>query len=191
MSLQGALAALLLSGPAHGYQLQATLEAELGPLWETRASQLYLTLARMQRDGLVTSVRVRQGSRPDRQLLRLTLAGQAAAERWLTEPGAPGEIVVRLAVARIVVPERFDELATAIVDERSAVLAQLRSLRPRLTGGFQPEAIDAEIARVQSEVRWAAAVRDRAAEVTGRPRAARRSAARERAMDGPDEARPA
>lgn len=191
MSLQGALAALLLGGPAHGYQLQTTLEAELGPLWETRASQLYLTLARMQRDGLVTAVRVRQGSRPDRQLLELTAAGQAAAERWLTEPGARGEIVVRLAVARIVVPHRLEELAGAVVDERSAVLAQLRSLRERLTEGFQPEALEAEITWAQAEVRWAAAVRDGAARTIARPRATRRPAARGRGVDGSGEARPA
>ncbi len=44
MALREVLCSLLLDGPAHGYQLQVTLEAELGPLWVTRASQVYLTL---------------------------------------------------------------------------------------------------------------------------------------------------
>ena len=72
MSLSGALAALLLTGPSYGYELHTTLEAELGSLWATRASQVYLTLCRMTRDGLVTSERIHQDTRPDRQRLTLT-----------------------------------------------------------------------------------------------------------------------
>src|SRR6266487_1236391 len=92
MALREVLCSLLLEGPAHGYQLQVTLEAELGPLWVTRASQVYLTLGRMQRDGLVVSRRVRQANRPDRQLLRLTARGRAVATDWLFAPGPAEEI---------------------------------------------------------------------------------------------------
>lgn len=166
--MQGALAALLLVGPSYGYQLQATLEAELGPMWETRASHLYLTLGRMQRDRLVTAARVRQGSRPDRTLLRLTASGRAQAESWLQ---SHSDLVVRLAVARIAAPERFEDLVEAAVEDASAMLARLRSLRRSLGDGFQAEAVDAEIARVQAELRWAASVRDRSAELIARPRA--------------------
>src|SRR6266705_2682093 len=119
MALREVLCSLLLDGPAHGYQLQATLEAELGPLWVTRASQVYLTLGRMQRDGLVVSRRVRQAARPDRQLLRLTERGRAVATDWLFAPGPAEEIVVRLALARLVLPDRFAELATLILEERT------------------------------------------------------------------------
>src|SRR6266508_3301151 len=86
MGLQGVLAGLLLDSPAHGYQLQATLAAELGPLWVTRASQVYLTLGRMQRDGLVTARRVRQSTRPDRQLLELTARGRPCPTASGTSP---------------------------------------------------------------------------------------------------------
>jgi DNA-binding PadR family transcriptional regulator len=178
VSLQGALAALLLQGPAHGYQLHATLEGELGPLWETRASQLYLTLGRMQRDGLVTALRVRQENRPDRQLLELTPKGRTVAERWLWSADR-AELVVRLAVARIAAPGRFEDVAAAAVQERSEALARLRALRDELADhGFQVEAAEAEVLRVQAELRWAAAIRDRAAKLVARPRAATRRAGR-------------
>src|SRR6266508_604763 len=109
VGLREVLAGLLLEGPAHGYRLHATLEAELGPLWQTRASQVYLTLGRMERDGLASSRRVRQATRPDRQLLELTERGRALAERWLSGPGAPDEAVVRLAALR----DRAAEVAVA------------------------------------------------------------------------------
>ncbi len=174
MGLREVLAGLLLEGPAHGYRLHATLEAELGPLWQTRASQVYLTLGRMERDGLASSRRVRQATRPDRQLLELTERGRALAERWLSGPGAPDEAVVRLAVGRLVAPGRFRALATGILDERSAALRALRALRAAAGPGFPREAIDAEILRAQADVRWLAALRDRAAEVAVAPRGHRK-----------------
>src|SRR2546425_1375123 len=127
MGLRGVLAGLLLQGPAHGYKLRATLEAELGPLWVTQPSQIYLTLGRMQRDRLVTSQRVRQLTRPDRQLLQLTDQGRAVAKAWLFEDATAEEIVVRLAVGRLAVPGQFAELAEAILEERSAALRALRA----------------------------------------------------------------
>jgi DNA-binding PadR family transcriptional regulator len=175
MSIQGILASLLLDGPAHGYQLKASLEDELGPLWVTSASQVYLTLGRMQRDGVVSARRVRQERRPDRQLLALTAPGRALALEWLFESDDPDEGVVRLALARLVAPGRFAELIDIIAEQRSTALAELRSLRRDATQGFQREAIDAEIQRVQADLRWTAAVRERAEQIVQRPRAERPS----------------
>ena len=169
MALQGALAALLLAGPAHGYELQARLAGELGPLWITKASQVYLTLSRMQRDNLVTVTRVRQATRPDRQLLVLTDRGRKVAQDWLERPGSRDELVVRLAAARIAVPDRFAELAEPILAERTAALRTLREMRGRVRDGFQREAVEAEVARTQAEVRWLAGVRDRAEAIVATP----------------------
>jgi DNA-binding PadR family transcriptional regulator len=175
MALREVLCSLLLGGPAHGYQLQATLEAELGPLWATRASQVYLTLGRMQRDGLVVSRRVRQATRPDRQLLRLTERGHAVATDWLFAPGPADEIVVRLALARLVLPDRFAELATLILDERTRALRALRALRDEVDGGFQREAVEAELYRIYGELRWLAGGRDRSEELVAMRRGTRPS----------------
>lgn len=168
MSLSGALAALLLAGPTHGYELHATLEAELGSTWLTRPSQVYLTLGRMQRDGLVTRERIRQETRPDRQLLTLTEAGRQAAEEWLAD-GPAEELAVRLAVARLVVPERLPALLSALVEERTAMLHRLRAARADDAGGFRAEARDAEIAAVEGQLRWLGGLRDRLDEIAARP----------------------
>lgn len=179
MALASALLGLLSAGPAHGYQLQTTLEAELGPLWQTRASQVYLTLGRLERDGLVVATRQRQDKRPDRQLLELTERGRAAAQRWLTEVEGAEDLVVRLAVARIAAPDRFPEVARATVDSRQAALRQLRSLRRGSVEGFQVDALDAEIRRTEGEVRWASGILDNAGAIVARPPAQRRRRSQE------------
>ena len=170
MALREVLCSLLLDGPAHGYQLQVTLEAELGPLWVTRASQVYLTLGRMERDGLVVRRRVRQATRPDRQLLRLTARGRAVATDWLFAPGPAEEIVVRLALGRLVLSDRFAELVALILEERTRAL---RALRDEVGGGFQREAVEAELHRVHGELRWLVGVRDRSGQLVAVPRGAR------------------
>src|ERR1700693_17055 len=122
MGLQEALAGLLSAGPAHGYQLFSMLEGELGPAWETRQSHLYLTLARMERDGLVSGRRIRQRALPERQVFELTSKGRALADRWLTSAEPQSEMVVKLAIARVARPELFADLAAAISDEAAGRL---------------------------------------------------------------------
>ncbi len=147
MSLQGVLGGLLLAGPAHGY--------------------------RMRRDGLVAAHRVRQATRPDRQMFELTARGREAARAWLFGPGDDADLVVRLAVARLLGAETFGELVETAAAARTAALRMLRMLREEVAGGFQRQAVEAEIFRVQAELRWLAHVRDRADEIVAAPRGAR------------------
>ena len=171
MSLQGALAAMLLRGPAHGYELLSALDAELGPLWATLPSQVYATLGRLIRDGLASSERVPQRNRPDRQVFSLTAAGRAYGERYLYDDGPADELVVRLAIARLVAPERFSELVDVITEQRSAALHGLHVLARETRRGFQPEAIAVEVKRMEAELRWLGALRDTAPEIVERPAA--------------------
>jgi hypothetical protein len=76
---------------------------------------------------------------------------------------------VRLAAARIAVPDRFAELAETMLAERTAALRTLRDLRGRTRDGFQREAVDAEVVRTQAEVRWLAGIRDRAEAIVAAP----------------------
>ena len=159
-------------------------EGELGPLWVTRASQVYLTLGRMQRDGLVAGRTVPQATRPARQTFELTARGRAAAEAWLAAFDTDGELVVRVAVARLLGLERFTELLDAAGAAGTAGLRRLRALRAEVGGGLQREAVEAEVARVQAELRWLDGVRQRAEEIVAAP-------AGERRAGGERDARPA
>src|SRR5258708_23842314 len=183
MALQEAMAALLLAGPSHGYQLMATLEAELGTLGEAGASRVYLTLARMEREGLVASTRVPQDNRPDRRLLQLTPKGRSVGERWLDGQGSTEDAVIRLAVARSAMPTKFGALAAALVSEKTARLQRLRQLPKHAIEGFQPEPLVAESFRAPALLRRLRHIRERQQKIVARRRAPRRigSAASERA----------
>ena len=95
MSVRQSLLAILDQGPCYGYQLRAEFDRRTGSVWPLNVGQIYNTLERLERDGLVTK------SGADAQghvYWRITDAGSAAVRDWL------GSAVVRA-------PGTRDELA--------------------------------------------------------------------------------
>ncbi len=53
MSIKYGLLALLRDRPGYGYQLRAEFEEATGSTWPVNIGQVYTTLTRLERDGLV------------------------------------------------------------------------------------------------------------------------------------------
>ena len=88
--VQEVLLALLAKEASHGYQLRARLQLALGPLAQAlNAGQVYVTLTRVEKAGLVTSERVGQNDRPDRKVYELTAAGRERVKEWLADTSWP------------------------------------------------------------------------------------------------------
>src|SRR5579875_2193887 len=84
------LLALLAKGASHAYELRARLALALGPLAEAlNEGQVYVTLARLENAGLVTSLRVGQADRRDRKVYELTDAGRDRVTSWLEDVSWP------------------------------------------------------------------------------------------------------
>jgi len=80
------LLALLAGEASHGYQLRARLALALGPLaGALNDGQVYVTLNRLEKAGLVTSERVGQAEKPDRRVYELTTAGRDQVTEWLED----------------------------------------------------------------------------------------------------------
>jgi DNA-binding PadR family transcriptional regulator len=84
MSLKFGILGLLAGQPLHGYDVRTRFEDLLGGSWEVNIGQVYATLQRLERDGLVEPAEARgdRGKLP----YRLTGAGREALEAWLAEP---------------------------------------------------------------------------------------------------------
>lgn len=118
MSIRHGLLALLSQESMGVYQLRKEFEARTGGTWPLNIGQVYSTIQRLERDGLVAPVPV-IGDEVERY--DLTDAGHQAASSWWTDPvlrGAPerDELVIKLALA-ITVPG---------LDVRAVVQAQRR-----------------------------------------------------------------
>src|SRR6478609_231142 len=83
MSVRHALLALLSEGPKYGLQLRLEFEARTGEVWPLNVGQVYTTLQRLERDGLVVSDDDADG--PQRGYA-ITDEGSAALDAWLQTP---------------------------------------------------------------------------------------------------------
>jgi DNA-binding PadR family transcriptional regulator len=158
---QEVVLAMLAKEPSHGYELRARLRQALGPLGEAlNAGQVYVTLTRLEKAGLVTSERsAALADRPDRKVYALTPDGQQRVAEWLSEVGWPkpdlAEFHLKLVAAA----------AAGLADPLSIVDTQRRELLRRLRDAqraalAEPEGSDAAlllegiVLRLQADMRW-------------------------------------
>src|SRR3954469_22307231 len=85
-SVQNALLALLSQRPAHGYELRDLFEAAIGGHWALNSGQIYSSLERLARDGLVVEEGVERGGGPDKRLWALTAEGEKELASWFDSP---------------------------------------------------------------------------------------------------------
>ncbi|MEU6631929.1 PadR family transcriptional regulator [Streptomyces parvus] len=80
------LLALLSRGPAHGYELKRDLEQLLGAAYpQPNVGQIYVTLGRLEKTGLIEGEEIAQPSRPNKKIYRLTDAGTEELNAWFEE----------------------------------------------------------------------------------------------------------
>ena len=84
VSLKYGVLGLLAEEPLHGYEVKNRFEAMLGGTWEVNIGQVYTTLQRLERDGLVES----DGSEEEgtQKGFRITDDGKAELATWLRMP---------------------------------------------------------------------------------------------------------
>jgi DNA-binding PadR family transcriptional regulator len=158
---QEVVLAMLAKEPSYGYELRARLRQALGPLGEAmNPGQIYVTLTRLEKAGLVTSERAEGlADRPDRTVYALTPTGQQRVAEWLAEVSWPkpdlAEFHLKLVAAA----------AAGLADPLSIVDGQRRELLRRLRDAqraalAEPDGSDAGlllegvVLRLQADLRW-------------------------------------
>ena len=159
MSVKHGLLALLGRGSRYGYQLRAEFEHATGGTWPLNIGQVYTTLSRLERDGLVRALPAADGGqRP----YEITDTGRAELVLWFASPVGRAdkprdELAIKLALA----------LTTPGVDVRAVVQTQrtatMRTLQEytRLKARVEPATdlawrlvLDAMLFQAEAEIRW-------------------------------------
>ena len=177
MSIRQAMLAILEQGPMYGYQLRAEFEQRTGETWPLNIGQVYTTLARLERDGLVEVVGHGGADEPDEDAdagsdrqhvsYRATEAGRGEVSEWFATPvpraqPARDELAIKLAIA-VTLPGV--DVATIIQRQRSATMASLQDYTRLKRSGraARPEApadlawslvLDSLVFDAEAEVRW-------------------------------------
>ncbi|ETK32917.1 PadR family transcriptional regulator [Microbispora sp. ATCC PTA-5024] len=160
MSVRHGLLALLSRGPRHGYQLRVEFEASTGATWPLNIGQVYTTLSRMERDGLVTPG---ESDEQGRVVYTITAAGLTEMARWFATPVVQSErprdeLVIKLAMA---VAAREVDVAEVIRRQRTATMSALQQLTRAkraaadgTDGVAQRLVLDSMIFQAEAEQRW-------------------------------------
>jgi DNA-binding PadR family transcriptional regulator len=127
MSIRMALLGLLSERPLHGYELRAAYEDDLVPHSQLNIGQVYTTLDRLERDGLVSHARVAQAERPDKKVYDLTDRGREELQRWLDTPAPIGLDLRNEAFLKVGLARRLADLdaAKVVATERRACFERL------------------------------------------------------------------
>lgn len=91
MSIGQVLLGVLVTEPAHGYDLKRGYDARFPVAKPLAYGQVYATLAKLERDGLVEVAETVQDGGPERTIYALTAAGTDSLREWLgtLEPAGP------------------------------------------------------------------------------------------------------
>ena len=159
MSIRHGLLALLERGQMYGYQLRSAFEESTGSTWPLNIGQVYTTLARLERDGLVRSLPESEaGQRP----YEITDAGRADLTLWFTTPISRAdrprdELSIKLALA-LTTPGV--DVRAVVQTQRSATMRALQEFTRLKYASDKPEdlpwrlVLDAMIFQTEAEVRW-------------------------------------
>jgi len=159
VSVRHALLALLTEGPKYGLQLREEFEERTGEVWPLNVGQVYTTLQRLERDGLVESDDTADDG--PQKGFRITAEGQEELGSWLRTPpdlASPprDELVMKVLVA-VRVP------GTDVHEVIQAHRRYLVELMQQWTRIKEDEAesdlglalvVDAELFRLDAVIRW-------------------------------------
>jgi DNA-binding PadR family transcriptional regulator len=125
-----ALLALLTDDPAHGYELKRRFESRFGAVWPpVNIGQIYTTLKRLERDGLVHARKADATAKPTRHVFEITEAGYRALAEWFADTNPPPRVRDDLFIKLILAPTAGIADPAALIDrQRHALLQSLRDL---------------------------------------------------------------
>jgi DNA-binding PadR family transcriptional regulator len=157
MSIRHSLLALLDESPLYGYGLKSEFEAATGQMWPLNDGQVYTTLARLERDGLVAAETEPDGQR----VYRLTDAGRAELDAWFSgavsrEAVPRQELAIKLIFA---VRSPSADVRRVIQQQRAATMRSLQELTRLKADAAGDElawtlTLDGLLFQGEAEVRW-------------------------------------
>jgi DNA-binding PadR family transcriptional regulator len=172
MSTAHVLLGLLAGGPRHGYDLKRSHDQRLPQAKPLAYGQVYSTLGRLQRDGLVTTAGHDRDGGPDRTSYRLTPKGEAALDAWLAAVEPPAPHVASTLFAKVVVAVLVagaDRAREYLVAQRRAHADRLRELTAVKTDPAASlgdvVAADYAIVHLDADLRWVQNTLERVADL--------------------------
>jgi DNA-binding PadR family transcriptional regulator len=153
-----ALLGLLEGSSRHGYDLKQSYDRRFGDVKPIRFGQVYRTLSRLERDGLVEVVGVEAGAGPDRKRYAITPEGVTDLDSWLGDPEEPRPHLESVLFAKVVLALLSGRSAQHFLDaQRTTHLAAMTALtKARREAPTTQDAVlaDYQLFHLEADLRW-------------------------------------
>ncbi|TQF01271.1 PadR family transcriptional regulator [Kitasatospora acidiphila] len=157
MSLGHTILGLLESQPRHGYDLKRAYDEQFGHTRALPYGQVYATLSRLLKNGLVEVDGTEPGDGPERKRYVITEAGITDVARWLAEPEQPSSYLQSTLYTKVVLALLTGRPARELLStQRTEHLRQMRELTQRkLTGDLADQLLcDHALFHLEADLRW-------------------------------------
>ncbi|ADD43501.1 PadR family transcriptional regulator [Stackebrandtia nassauensis] len=169
MSVGHTLLGLLEQQPRHGYDLKRAYDERFGGDHPLHYGQVYSTLQRLLKNGLVEVDGVEAGGGPERKRYAVTDAGITDVATWLRQPEKPEPYLQNTLYTKVVMAILTGRDAAELLDvQRSEHLRLMRELTKRKTqGDFADQLIcDHALFHLEADLRWLELTSDRLDKLT-------------------------
>lgn len=158
MSISHTLLGLLEeSGPRHGYDLKRAFDGRFGHDKPLHYGQVYSTMSRLLKNGMVEVEGVEAGEGPDRKRYAITEAGITDVATWLTQPEKPEPYLQSTLYTKVVLALLTGRDAGRLLDaQRAEHLRLMRELTRRKTSGDLADQLicDHALFHLEADLRW-------------------------------------
>ena len=157
MNSSNALLGILGTGPGYGYDLKHDYDRLFGAEKPLAFGQVYATLARLLKHGLIELLGDEAGGGPDRKRYEITPAGRDRISEWLFSVEVPSAALQSDLFAKTVIALLLDEDAERLLDaQRTGHIARMRDLTKRKTGADLPTVLlcDHALFPIEADLRW-------------------------------------
>ncbi len=152
-----ALLGLLCPEPSYGYDLKHTYDRFFGTRKPLAFGQVYATLARLIRDGLIVALGEEAGDGPDRKRYAVTNAGRERIVQWMFTPDTPNPHLQNNLFAKTVIALLLDDNAETLLDvQRREHMNRMRELTAlkRASSVADVLLIDHALFHIEADLRW-------------------------------------
>ncbi|MET1075219.1 MAG: PadR family transcriptional regulator [Umezawaea sp.] len=157
MSLGHSLLGLLRQEPRHGYDLKRAYDDHFGQARPLPYGQVYATLSRLLKNGLIEESGVQPGNGPDRKRYAITTDGVTDVDLWLGRPENPELYLQSTLYSKVVIALLAGRDAVDVVDtQRAAHLRSMRELTARKRDGDLADKLicDHALFHLDADLRW-------------------------------------
>ncbi|MGW6944933.1 PadR family transcriptional regulator [Streptomyces xanthophaeus] len=157
MSIGHTLLGLLEAGPRHGYDLKRAFDETFGHDRPLAYGQVYATMSRLLKNGLVEVDGVESGGGPERKRYAITDAGITDVDGWLSQPEKPEPYLHSTLYTKVVLALLTGRSASDLLDtQRAEHLRLMRILTQRKRKGDLADQLvcDHALFHLEADLRW-------------------------------------